>query len=45
MAIIVGEITLGFGSGYMSVAAVYALLQYKVLGVWWAIKKFIFNIK
>ena len=45
MAIIVGELTLGFGSGYMSVAAVYALLQYKVLGVWWAIKKFTFNIK
>jgi len=31
MAIIVGELTLGFGSGYMSVAAVYALLQYKIL--------------
>ena len=40
MAIIVGELTLGFGSGYMSVAAVYALLQYKLLYIWWAINKF-----
>ena len=39
MAIIVGELTLGFGAGYMSVAAVYALLQYKILCVWWATKK------
>jgi BASS family bile acid:Na+ symporter len=44
MAIIVGELTLGFGSGYMSVAAVYALLQYKLLCVWWATKKFATNI-
>ena len=44
MAIIVGELTLGFGAGYMSVAAVYALLQYKVLCVWWASKKFVTNI-
>jgi len=44
MAIIVGELTLGFGSGYMSVAAVYALLQYKILCVWWATKKFAINI-
>jgi len=44
MAIIVGELTLGFGAGYMSVAAVYALLQYKILCVWWAIKKFSTNI-
>jgi len=41
MAIIVGELTLGFGAGYMSVAAVYALLQYKLLCVWWAKKKFV----
>jgi len=44
MAIIVGEFTLGFGIGYMSVAAVYALLQYKLLCVWWATKKFVINI-
>jgi len=44
MAIIIGELTLGFGAGYMSVAAVYALLQYKVLCVWWATKKFVTNI-
>jgi BASS family bile acid:Na+ symporter len=44
MAIIAGELTLGFGSGYMSVAAVYALLQYKLLCVWWATKKFVKNI-
>jgi len=44
MAIIVGKLTLGFGAGYMSVAAVYALLQYKLLCVWWATKKFTTNI-
>ena len=44
MAIIVGELTLGFGAGYMSVAAVYALLQYKLLCVWWVTKKFVINI-
>jgi BASS family bile acid:Na+ symporter len=44
MAIIVGELTLGFGGGYMSVAAIYALLQYKLLCVWWATKKFSINI-
>jgi BASS family bile acid:Na+ symporter len=44
MAIIVGELTLGFGAGYMSVAAVYALIQYKLLCVWWATKKFVTNI-
>tara|TARA_B110000285_G_scaffold39162_1_gene42651 strand:+ start:103 stop:579 length:477 start_codon:yes stop_codon:yes gene_type:complete len=40
MAIIVGELTLGFGSGYMSIAAIYALLQYKILCAWWLTKKF-----
>ena len=45
MAIIIGELTLGFGAGYMSVAAIYALLQYKILCVWWATKKFATNIK
>ncbi len=44
MAIIVGELVLGFGSGYMSVAATYALLQYKLLLVWWATNKFRANI-
>ena len=44
MAIIIGEFTLGLGAGYMSVAAVYALLQYKLLCVWWATKKFATNI-
>jgi len=44
MAIIVGELTLGFGSGYMSVAAIYALLQYKVLLIWWSTNKFVTNI-
>ena len=44
MAIIVGELTLGFGNGYMSVAAIYALLQYKILCIWWATKKFATNI-
>jgi BASS family bile acid:Na+ symporter len=39
MAIIVGELTLGFGGGYMSVAAVYALLQYKILLAWLATKR------
>ena len=45
MAIIVGELSFGFGAGYMSVAAVYALLQYKILCVWWASKKFVTNTK
>jgi len=45
MAIIVGELILGFGTGYMSIAAVYALLQYKLLCVWWATKKFATNIQ
>jgi BASS family bile acid:Na+ symporter len=44
MAVIVGELILGFGGGYMSVAAVYALLQYKLLSIWWATKKFATNI-
>ena len=44
MAIIIGELTLGFGAGYMSVAAIYALLQYKLLCIWWAAKKFAKNI-
>ncbi|MDA7606487.1 bile acid:sodium symporter [Pelagibacteraceae bacterium] len=43
MAIIVGELTLGFGVGYMSVAAIYALMQYKILLIWWGTKKFALN--
>ena len=43
MAIIVGELTLGFGAGYMSVAAIYALMQYKILLIWWGTKKFALN--
>ena len=44
MAIIVGELTLGFGSGYMAIAAIYALFQYKVLCAWWFAKKFASSI-
>jgi BASS family bile acid:Na+ symporter len=44
MAIIVGELSLGFGTGYLSVAAIYALLQYKIFCIWWATKKFVKNI-
>ena len=44
MAIIVGELTLGFGGGYMSVAVIYALLQYKILCIWWGTKKFVKSI-
>ena len=44
MAILVGELTLGFGDGYMSVAAIYALLQYKLLLAWWARNKFAVSI-
>ena len=40
MAIIVGELALGFGSGYMTIAAIYALFQYKILCAWWFMKKF-----
>jgi BASS family bile acid:Na+ symporter len=43
MAIIVGEVALGLGSGYMAIAAIYALFQYKILCVWWLTKKFVSN--
>jgi len=39
MAIIVGEIAFGHKSGYLAIAALYALLQYKILFLWWATKK------
>ena len=41
MAIIVGGSALGLGSGYMAVAVIYGLLQYKALIVWWAVNKVI----
>jgi BASS family bile acid:Na+ symporter len=44
MAIIVGELALGFGSGYMTIAAIYALFQYKILCAWWFTKKFVSSI-
>ena len=40
MAIIVGGTTLGIDSGYLAVAALYALLQYKILLFFWATNKF-----
>jgi len=39
MAIIVGGITFGAGSGYLAIAALYALLQYKILLILWATNK------
>ena len=44
MAILIGELTLGFGSGYMTIAAIYALFQYKVLCAWWLKNKFTSSI-
>ena len=41
MAIIVGGSALGLGSGYMAVAVIYGLLQYKALIAWWAVNKVI----
>ena len=40
MAIIVGGVTFGVESGYMAMAALYALLQYKILLFLWATNKF-----
>ena len=39
MAIMVGGIAFGDKSGYLAIAALYALLQYKILLCWWATKK------
>ena len=39
MAIIVGRVTFGVESGYMAIAALYALLQYKILLLLWASNK------
>ena len=41
MAIIVGGITFGAASGYLAIAALYALLQYKILLLLWATHKFL----
>tara|TARA_B100000780_G_C20745120_1_gene295986 strand:- start:124 stop:279 length:156 start_codon:yes stop_codon:yes gene_type:complete len=41
MAIIVGGITFGDKSGYLAMAALYALLQYKILILLWATNKFL----
>jgi BASS family bile acid:Na+ symporter len=41
MAIIVGGTTLGIDSGYLAVAALYALLQYKILLFAWGMSKFL----
>ena len=39
MAIIVGGVAFGGGSGYLAIAGLYALLQYKILLFVWAIGK------
>ena len=41
MAIIVGEAVFGRESGYLAIAVLYALLQYKLLILFWAISKFL----
>jgi BASS family bile acid:Na+ symporter len=40
MAIIVGGVTFGVESGYLAIAALYALLQYKILFLLWATNNF-----
>ena len=40
MAIIVGGSAFGVASGYLAIAALYALLQYKILLLLWATNKF-----
>ena len=40
IAIIVGGLAFGAESGYLAIAALYALLQYKILLFLWAIEKF-----
>jgi len=40
MAIIVGGVAFGENSGYLAIAALYALLQYKILLFFWATNKF-----
>jgi BASS family bile acid:Na+ symporter len=41
MAIIVGGVTFGPGSGYLAIAALYALFQYKIILFLWATNNFI----
>ena len=41
MAIIVGGAILGSENGYLAIAALYALLQYKILLILWATNKFL----
>ena len=41
MAIIVGGVAFGAESGYLAIAALYALLQYKILLLLWTTNKFI----
>ena len=43
-AIIVGSAFLGVESGYLAIAALYALLQYKILIFLWVINKFSYNL-
>lgn len=43
-AIIVGSAFLGVEGGYLAVAALYALLQYKILIFLWVINKFYYNL-
>jgi BASS family bile acid:Na+ symporter len=40
MAIIVGGVTFGVEGGYLAIAALYALLQYKILFLLWATNNF-----
>jgi BASS family bile acid:Na+ symporter len=43
-AIIVGSTFLGVEGGYLAIAALYALLQYKILIFLWVINKFFYNL-
>ena len=40
MAIIVGGVAFGDGSGYLAIAALYALLQYKIILLFFVADKF-----
>jgi len=43
-AIVVGSAFLGVEGGYLAIAALYALLQYKILIFLWVINKFFYNL-
>ena len=43
MAIVIGGSIFEVGSGYLAVAVIYGLLQYKALIAWWAVNKVITN--